>query len=262
MLSTRLRIAAAVLLTLGLGLGPTARFAWADKPGDKPAPAADKPAGDKPAAKPAADKPGAKPAGDKPGAPAADNPDKKGARKDAGPKVFGVVKAVDAAKKTVTVRLASKDGNAGEMTYTLTAATPIVLPTAGKAQAPAGKLSDLSEGINVVLSMAADQKSVASVTVQPPSVHGQVKAVDASKNTISITVFDKRQQQTMEKTYAIAPDAQVMIPGGEKGKQPTAKLTDLAAGQQVNLRLTLDQKTVLGIAVQNEKGPGKKKEQK
>jgi hypothetical protein len=240
---TKFRLIATVLLTLGLGLGLTVRLAWADKPGDKPAPAAVKPAA-------------------KPGAPAADNPDKKGARKDAGPQVYGTVKSVDADKKTLTVRVGGKDKNVTETTYALAADTTILLPATGKTQVP-GKLSDLSEGINVVLTMSADQKTVASITLQPPSISGEVKAVDASKNTITITVKDKQAQQVSEKTYAISPEAQVMLPGGEKGKPaPTAKLTDVTAGAHVNLRLTMDQKTVLGIMIQAAQAPPGNKGQK
>lgn len=257
MFPTKFNLVTAGLLALGLGLGLSTQQARADKPDAKPA--ADKPAA-KPDAKPgapAADKPAAKPDA-KPGAPAADNADKKGP-KNAGPVFYATVKSVDAAKKTLTVKFSSKDKNepAIEKTYDLTPDAAVQLPAASKEQSPAGKLSDLAEGSSVILTLSADGKSVSSITVQAPNLSGQVKAVDAGKNTITVTVVDKKQQQSSDKTYAVAPDAHVMLPGNDKSKNG-GKLADLAAGTPVTLRLTLDQKTVLGIAVQGPKGPGKK----
>jgi RNA polymerase sigma factor (sigma-70 family) len=83
-----------------------------------------------------------------------------------------------------------------------------------------------------------------------PSVHGVVKAYDAGKNTLTVTVqVHPEKKQTEDKTYEIAKDAKVTLDEALiKGAKPIeGKLADLTEGTLVNLELTPGGKTIAQI---------------
>src|SRR5262245_13165568 len=78
---------------------------------------------------------------------------------------------------------------------------------------------------------------VRSIRAEGPSAGGTVKAVDASKNTL--TLSNKEGDQS----FTVAPDAPVILPGFKKA----GKLTDLPIGAMARVRLSLDGKQVIAI---------------
>jgi small nuclear ribonucleoprotein (snRNP)-like protein len=73
-----------------------------------------------------------------------------------------------------------------------------------------------------------------------PTAAGALQSVDAAKNTITITV-NNRQTGKTEKTFDMVKDITVV----QDGK--AAKLSDLKPGGHVTLKLSADQKTVVGV---------------
>lgn len=171
------------------------------------------------------------------------------------PSVNGIVKSVDAGKNTLTVTLSQKKP-AEEQTYTLAPDAKIALPTQKKNEASEGKLSDLTEGVSVSLTLSLDQKTAHQVAVHAPSVSGNVKAVDAAKRTI--TLVSKGKEQQTEQTFVLAGDAKIYLPGLDKAPKGTkeskpaeeGKLSDLAQGLGVVVNLSFDRKQALAIQVQ------------
>jgi hypothetical protein len=75
--------------------------------------------------------------------------------------------------------------------------------------------------------------------------------VDADKGTITITIPRGRRDEPEEKTMTLAKDARVTLDGA------VTKLGDLKpveGGPYVQLRLTLDQKTVQSVAANRPRG--------
>jgi hypothetical protein len=190
--------------------------------------------------------------------------------------VHGIVKAVDAAKNTITVTSLSRRGERGgrgeevteEKTYALTKTAEVAISKGLGRRIGAirqGKLADLAPGSHVVLELAADEKTVDLVVAEGPTVRGLIKAVDAAKNTITVTFSSFRrgegrgrgEEVTEEKTYKVGPKADIGVDDG-RGKAfslKEAKLADLPAGAIAALRLSVDLKqaeTILaeGLTVQ------------
>jgi hypothetical protein len=86
---------------------------------------------------------------------------------------------------------------------------------------------------------------------QGPSVRGAVKAVDASKKTITVAVLvDRTGKKTEEKTYPIVSGAKVTLEETftKAEKPPVGRLEDLSAGTWVALQLDAAGKTVEHIS--------------
>jgi hypothetical protein len=81
-------------------------------------------------------------------------------------------------------------------------------------------------------------------------VRGVVNAVDASQNTISVTI-SRKGEPTVERTFAVANSAQVAIDDGkprDKTKPaPSQRVADLPIGAQVTLRLEPDGQSVVAV---------------
>lgn len=167
--------------------------------------------------------------------------------------VRGVVKSVDAAAKTITVTApAGRDVPAAEKTYTLATDAEIAFDNGRRAYQP-GTLKEIVEGAPVNLALTADQKAVESVLVEGTFVRGTVKAVDAPKRTITVTRGFGRGPDAAgeEKAYTVAADAEVVIDDGRgRFSMKEGKLEDLAADAVVNLRLSANQKQVVGVVVE------------
>jgi RNA polymerase sigma factor (sigma-70 family) len=85
----------------------------------------------------------------------------------------------------------------------------------------------------------------------PAEVRGIVKAVDADKGTITLTLrFDRREESAEEKTFTLAKNAEVAISSGmgrRGGAYREGKLADLAPGAAAVLYLSADQKAVEAV---------------
>jgi small nuclear ribonucleoprotein (snRNP)-like protein len=154
-----------------------------------------------------------------------------------GRSVGGLVKAVDAAKNTITVTTSVKGEPDVDRTFPVAKAAAVSVDDGkpkDKTKPAAQSLADLPVGAGVTLRLSLDGQSVVAVVAEGANVHGTVKAVDAAKNTL--TLHDKVQD---EKTYGVLPDAVVFL----DGKGEVRKLADVPAGAVVVLKLLADQKT-------------------
>jgi hypothetical protein len=183
-----------------------------------------------------------------------------------GPMVRGHLKAVDAAKKTLTVTLAPGRGGRGEgrgepsaeeeKTYTIAPGAEIGLDDGRgrRFSIREVQITDLPTGSLVTLWLSVDQKQVQGILAEGPSVSGQVKAVDAGKNTLTLTLGQGRGGEAEERILAIAPDAQVFVDDG-RGRRLSIKeikLADVPVGAAVSARLSADQ---TGVTFLRAEGP-------
>src|SRR5262249_11083391 len=144
--------------------------------------------------------------------------------------VAGIVKAVDAGKRTITVT--HRDG---ETTFTV--ADDVHVNIDGKR----GELAKVPVGASVFLSHFADATTVGVIHAQGAAVFGSVKAVDQDKNIITVTTG-----QGEEKTYTVAPDTEIAIDG-----QGGQTLNGIPRGANLHgLNLCVDQRTAFSINVE------------
>ncbi len=143
------------------------------------------------------------------------------------------VKAVDVEKGTITFDDKARAEVAGK---TFRVAPDAFIVIDGKPS----KLAGLPGGAFVNLTFAVDRETIRHVNAQGPQISdcsgSMVKAVDAEKGTI--TFDDKARVELAGKTFAVAPDACIMIDG------KPGKLAGLPAGAFVNLNLSVDRQTI------------------
>ncbi|HKB39834.1 MAG TPA: sigma-70 family RNA polymerase sigma factor [Gemmataceae bacterium] len=170
-----------------------------------------------------------------------------------GPNLYGVVKAVDAAKNTLTLTTRSRGGDAEEKTLDV-AKNAITLLDDGRGRRfslKEGKLADVPAGAQVFLKLTPDQKFITMLRAEGPSVGGRIKALDPKAGTITVDVQVARGENPEEKTFTLAKNVRVQIEGNE------GKLADIKVGDDAPfamLRLSLDQKTVQSITVSRPRG--------
>jgi hypothetical protein len=162
------------------------------------------------------------------------------------------VKEVDASKNTLTVLIASKNGEkrVEEKTFTLRPQTRIGW-IVGKGQEPKpGKLSELQPGDQVILRLSADAKEVQGLEALPPTLHGTIRAIAAERRTITIGAKDKGGPT--ERELIVPADAKILLSDGvSKNEAPKeGKLTDLSEGLFVSVALGLDRKTAQVVHAQ------------
>jgi RNA polymerase sigma factor (sigma-70 family) len=174
--------------------------------------------------------------------------------------VQGVVKAVDAAKGTITLTLRPGRGEEREQEETFTLAKDAEVGIAASSRREAspfreppfreGKLADLAPGALATLQLAPDKKTVESVLATGPTLRAAtIKMVDAGKRMITVTITtrpSRREEAAMEeeRTYAVSPTAEIGIDDG-RGRMfsiKEAKLADLPSGALATLRLSVDLK--------------------
>jgi len=144
-----------------------------------------------------------------------------------GGQVTGLVKAVDAEKNTITIN---------DTTY------PVAPDAHIGIDLKPGKLAGVPVGANVTLNLQVDQQTVLRICAEGSSVFGTVKAVDAQKNTITVTGHPD------DRTFPVPADAVIVIDG------KPGKLSDIPPGAGLHaLNLCVDQQTVHSI---NVVGPG------
>lgn len=127
----------------------------------------------------------------------------------AGQHVSGQLKSIDAAAHTITITTTTPGGGGRdggerrepvttEKTFSLAKNVEVAVGTGTFFSSPWGrvgahvplfkeaKLTELAAGIQVSLALSADQKTAVSILAAGPVVKGVLKAVDATKNTITI----------------------------------------------------------------------------
>lgn len=166
--------------------------------------------------------------------------------------VRGVVKSVDVAAGTITVSLGEGREGVKEKTFALAKNVEVAIGAVAAGRASLfkeGKLADLAAGTRVGLTLSADQKTAESIAAEGPIVRGQLKAVDAAKNTLTIAMQAGRDQPGEEKTFTVAAGAEIAIDDG-RGRRfavREAKLADLNPGALVTAWLSLDMGQAQGV---------------
>jgi RNA polymerase sigma factor (sigma-70 family) len=145
-----------------------------------------------------------------------------------GANVHGTVKAVDAARNTLTLHdKVVKDGK----TYSVLVEAAVFLD--GKVERK--KLSDVPAGSVVDLKLLADQKTVREIRAQGPTMDG---CVVGNAGNDSITLRDKEGDHS----FAVAQATRILIDQKREGK-----LTELIDGTVAQVRLSADKATALEI---------------
>jgi RNA polymerase sigma factor (sigma-70 family) len=136
--------------------------------------------------------------------------------------VSGVVKAVDAAKNTVTV--AHREG---QTTFSVAPDARVVV------DGRPGDLARLRNAARVNLGLLAGTTTAASLEAVGPEIHGNVIAVDAEKNSVTLLVSHGGGEQT----FTLARNAGITIDG------KPGLLSGVPVGTQVTLSWFVDQRT-------------------
>jgi hypothetical protein len=174
-------------------------------------------------------------------------------RPEVGPTLHGMVKAVDATKNSLTVNVVQGNGKKAveERTFPVAADVQVTLADSlSKEQAsPAGRLADLSPGTGVTVRLSADQKAVVAIHARGPRLHGHVIAADADKQRL--TIGTKGDQGVEEHTAVLAKGARITLSDGlTKEEAPKeGQFSDLPAGTSVQVQLSVDRKSALGVHV-------------
>jgi hypothetical protein len=162
-----------------------------------------------------------------------------------GPTYSGMIKAIDPAKKTLTLTIRPPRGDdAGEEKPLMVSGDAVVLLDDGKGRrlsVKEVKLSDVPAGAAAIVKLSVEQTFVMSLRAEGPTVTGMLKVVDPEKGTIVITIPKGRGEDPEEKTLTLANDARIVIDDTE------SKLSNLKVGDNppyVQARLSLDQGTV------------------
>ena len=165
-----------------------------------------------------------------------------------GPTLSGAIKELDARKKTLTLTIREARGDdAGEtMTVTVPEGTLILLDDGRgrRLSIKPGKLADVPVGGVAVIRLTVDQQFATSVRVQGSTLAGLLKGVDETKGNITIAIPKGRGEDPEEKTLKLAKKVRTIIDGRD-AKLADLKITD--DGPQVQLRMSLDQKSVQAI---------------
>jgi hypothetical protein len=152
-----------------------------------------------------------------------------------GPAVDGAVSG-KAGPDSITV-----ENKEGVQTFNLAKEVAITIDDKGT-----GKLDDLIEGTIATLRLAADKSVVLGIHGRGPSFHGRVKAIDADKNVITLTIGGKNGVGGEDKEFKTSKDTVVLL----RNTNERVKLTDpRVAEKDVILRMAIDQKAAAQITV-------------
>lgn len=182
-----------------------------------------------------------------------------GGPRDGGPRepgrgdVRGVVKETNASAGTVTLQLLGPRSPGEERVLRLSPQTEIVTngPRSRWGIYQEAKLADLSAGALVTAALSADPSVVESLIAEGRTVRGQLKSVDVAKNSVTVQV-PGRERTPEERTLPLAISAEITIDDFRGGRPMPrdVKLSDLVPETLVNLRLSLDDKQVVGISAE------------
>jgi RNA polymerase sigma factor (sigma-70 family) len=169
-----------------------------------------------------------------------------GAIRAEGQTLTGVVKAVDAGKGTISLTVKVKGQPEEDKTFKVAKEARVSIDGGTKDKAGRSRLAGIPVGANVTLRLSPDQASAVALQAEGGGVYGEVTAVDARNNTITL-----REKVAGKKTYPVSKNAAVLL--DDKGGR---KLADVPVEASVQMKLLVDQKTAIEIRVfgPNEEG--------
>jgi beta-lactamase regulating signal transducer with metallopeptidase domain len=151
------------------------------------------------------------------------------------PSVQGVLKAVDAAKGTLSLQIGTNKGQPPmERTYAVAKNVKVTFDGAE------GKLAELPLDSMVIVGLSIDQKFVSSIHAEGGSAQGVITAIDPAKGTLALRIA-KKGEPAEEHAYDVAKHVKVTLDGAG------AKLSDLPTGAVVTVKLSLKEKLVLSV---------------
>jgi RNA polymerase sigma factor (sigma-70 family) len=185
------------------------------------------------------------------------------------PEVRGVVKAVDVNKGTITVDTADGRREIVEKTFAVSKTAEVAvgsgLGRGGRGTFREGKLADLAPGAMVVLQLDAEQKTVESIAAEGPTVRGVIKAVDADKKTVTLTMPGHQARgrgeeapPPEEKTYTLGPKTEIGVDDGQGRlfSLKPVKLVDLPVGAIATLKLSVNGQQVQTLVAEGSTASG------
>jgi len=146
--------------------------------------------------------------------------------------VQAILKAIDPANQSITLRLTTKGEPEVERTYRLAEKAQFTVDGADR------KLADLPKDVPVRVRLSAKGTDVLSIQVESANVIGVVKVVDAGNR--SLVLADKQG----EKLLTVAKDAPVFV------DDKPATLADVPEGASVTVRVSADHKLVRSLTAQ------------
>jgi ferric-dicitrate binding protein FerR (iron transport regulator) len=154
-----------------------------------------------------------------------------------GPSVGGRLKEITAEKITL-------QGRGEDSSYILSPKVIVIID-----RKPA-KLADIKVGMEVMLKLSADGKTVLTIAMRegwPPFVSGVVKSIDVNANTITVATMTGRPavRQGEVRTFSLGKQVRVSMDG-----QP-GDMANVRPGSEVIVAVDRDGKTVVRIAVQS-----------
>src|SRR5262245_12554251 len=140
----------------------------------------------------------------------ADKPDQGGARTST--ELPGVIRAVDAGKRTVTLH-GSKQSPA-DQTLTVTADAKIYLDdgSGDRFGFSEGKFADLAEGVSVIVRLSPVGQAT-GVWIEALDIAGVLKAVTADGSSVTVAISSKTEPAA-EKTFAVAKNVKIAVDDG------------------------------------------------
>jgi RNA polymerase sigma factor (sigma-70 family) len=174
-----------------------------------------------------------------------------------GPTLEGKLSAVDATKNTLTVaHFQGRGDEAATRTYTLAKNAEVVIDD-GRGRRTSlreAKLGDLPADCLVQVKLSPDQKEVVFVAAQGPMLQGVVKAVDASKQLLTLTIRPPRGDDGgEEKLVTVAADADILIEDSRPRRffpVREGKLAEVPVGAMAIVRLAPEQNAAVTLRVE------------
>jgi RNA polymerase sigma factor (sigma-70 family) len=156
------------------------------------------------------------------------------------PSLHVALKSVDTTKGTITVTM-KEEGGLVEKTFALTKG--VMARVADSLDNQEVKPADLEEETPVALRLSRDRKTVLGIMAHGPSFSGTLKAVNAERGEIVVTV--KEEGGFAEKVHELVKHAQISLSDGKTDRR--AKLGELTEGMIVSVRLTLNKEKVVAV---------------
>lgn len=164
------------------------------------------------------------------------------------PIVTGTLKMLTPTARTVTllIRPAHDDKPLEELTLAVPEDAVILLDDGRgrRLSVKRAKLEDVPSGSATTVRLSNNRTSVTLLRAQGPLLSGTLKAVDGKNGSITVALPKGRGDKPEEKSFAIAKDTRVQIDGADS-LFGNLKVHD--NDTVVQLRLSLDQKTVRSI---------------
>jgi hypothetical protein len=173
------------------------------------------------------------------------------------PVLRGVLKAVDAKQRTLTITQppTGREQAAEEKSFTVPMNAEVAIDDGRgrRFSIREGKLDELVGGSLVILSLSLDKTQVQSILAEGATLSGVIKSVDAGKNSVTLLVRPARGDEAAEeRTLRVAAEGVVIVDDG-KGRRLSlkeAKLADVPIGGVAMVKLSVDQNFAMLLRVE------------